>query len=95
MKNCENFVENAIKSIAEQNFPNELMEIILVDDSSTDKTLAVIENQIRKMKVMTKVIRQEWKRGLGVARNTVVNNLTGKYIACAYRDVLELGGVLY
>lgn len=79
VKNCESFVENAIKSIAEQNFPNELMEIILVDDGSTDKTLEVVENQIQKMKLITKVISQEWK-GLGMARNMVVNNSTGKYI---------------
>lgn len=79
VRNCENFVENAIKSIAEQDYPNELIEIIFVDDGSTDKTFAVIENQIRKLKLMTKVIRQEWK-GLGVARNMVVNNSAGKYI---------------
>jgi len=86
VKNCENFVENAIKSIAEQNFPNELMEIILVDDGSTDKTLAVVENQIRKMKLTTKIIRQEWK-GLGVARNMVVNNSAGKYIVWVDGDM--------
>lgn len=86
VRNCENFVENAIKSIAEQDFQNELMEIILVDDGSTDKTLAIIENQIRKLKLMTKVIHQEWK-GLGVARNVVVNNSAGKYIVWVDGDM--------
>jgi glycosyltransferase involved in cell wall biosynthesis len=86
VKNCENLVENALKSIAEQNFPKGLMEIILVDDGSTDKTLTVAENQIRKMKLLTKVIRQEWK-GLGVARNMVVNNSAGKYIVWVDGDM--------
>jgi glycosyltransferase involved in cell wall biosynthesis len=86
VKNCENLVGDAIESIAEQDYPNELMEIVFVDDGSTDKTLAVIKSRIRKLKPVINVIHQEWK-GLGVARNLVLYNSTGKYIVWVDGDM--------
>lgn len=79
VKNCEDLVADALESIAEQVFPHELMETILIDDGSTDKTLDVMKRKARKLKTVTRIIHQEWK-GLGQARNAVVNNSAGKYI---------------
>lgn len=86
VKNCENLVRDAIESIAEQDFPNELLETIFVDDGSTDKTLAVVNGQVRKLKSAAIVIHQEWK-GLGAARNVVLNNSKGKYIVWVDGDM--------
>lgn len=79
VRNCESFVKDAINSVTEQVFPHELMEIILVDDGSTDNTLQIISNHVAKMDIKTKVFRTEWQ-GLGSARNLVVNNASGDYI---------------
>ncbi|MGD0158837.1 MAG: glycosyltransferase [Candidatus Bathyarchaeia archaeon] len=86
VKNCEGLVGDAIESIAEQDFPNELLEIIFVDDGSTDKTLDVIESQIRKLKMAARAFHQEWK-GLGTTRNVVLYNSKGKYIVWVDGDM--------
>jgi glycosyltransferase involved in cell wall biosynthesis len=79
VKNSENMVKDAIESIAEQEFPKERLDIIFVDDGSTDKTLFEINDQIRRLRMHAKVFHQEW-RGLGAARNVVVDNSSGEYI---------------
>ena len=86
VKNSENLVEDAIASIADQDFPKEHLDIIFVDDGSTDRTLSVINSQVKKLKLLAKVIHQEW-RGLGAARNVVVDNSKGKYIVWVDGDM--------
>jgi glycosyltransferase involved in cell wall biosynthesis len=79
VRNCEKILGDAIDSIAKQDFPHELMQIIFVDDGSEDNTLQIIFNKIPQMDIETKVFRTKWQ-GLGHARNLVVNNAEGKYI---------------
>jgi len=79
VRNCQDLIREAIDSIINQDYPHELMEVVFVDDGSEDKTLAIIEGYVPKMDMPTKVFHQEWK-GLGSARNVVVNNASGKYI---------------
>jgi glycosyltransferase involved in cell wall biosynthesis len=87
VRNRETLVGDALLSIAEQDFPHELMEIIVVDDGSTDSTLSVVDAQNRKLKLEAKIIHQEWK-GLGYARNVVLNNSTAKYIIWVDSDMV-------
>jgi glycosyltransferase involved in cell wall biosynthesis len=79
VKNGEFHIENAIKSLIAQNFPHELMEVVFVDDGSTDKTLSIIQDFVPKMGMTVKIFTQKWK-GLGTARNVVINNTNAKYI---------------
>jgi len=87
MKNCESSVKEAIDSIRDQDFPHELMEAIFVDDGSEDKTLSIIKSYVSKMEMQVKVFHQEWK-GLGAARNVVVNNANGDYIIWVDGDMI-------
>lgn len=79
VRNGENLIKDAINSIMRQDFHNELIEVIFVDDGSKDKTLSIIKSYVPKIDMQVKVFHQEWK-GLGPTRNVVVNNAEGEYI---------------
>lgn len=87
VKNCEAYIKEAIESIINQDFPHELMEVIFVDDGSKDGTFSIISNSVSKMDMRVKIYRQEW-RGLGPARNVVVNNADGDYIVWVDGDMI-------
>jgi cellulose synthase/poly-beta-1,6-N-acetylglucosamine synthase-like glycosyltransferase len=44
VRNGEDNIRDAVESVISQDFPHEFMEVIFVDDGSTDKTLSTIEN---------------------------------------------------
>lgn len=79
LRNCENTLREAIDSVIQQDFPHELMEIIFVDDGSEDNTLQIVSNYVSRMDINSKVFQGKWK-GLGAARNLVVNNAEGNYV---------------
>lgn len=49
-RNEENNIGNCIQSILENNYPNDLLEIIVIDDYSTDNTLSIIKDWQTKSK---------------------------------------------
>ena len=74
--NVEKFLDKCINSIVNQTYKN--LEIILVDDGSPDNCPEMCDNWAEKdsrIKVVHKV-----NAGLGMARNTGMENATGKYI---------------
>ena len=79
VRDCEETIEEVIRSVIHQDFPHELMELIIVDDGSTDRTLDRVKQLASRIDVHTKVYHQNWK-GLGAARNVVVQNARGTYI---------------
>jgi len=79
VRNCETSVKEVINSINDQDFPHELMEVIFNDDGSEDGTLSIISDSVSRMDMQVKVYHSEWK-GMGPARNRVVNNASGDYI---------------
>jgi len=87
VKNAEATIKDAVESILVQDFPHELMEVIFVDDGSDDKTLSILNSYISKVDMQVKVFHQEWK-GLGPARNKVVDNASGEYIVWVDGDMI-------
>jgi len=87
VRNCEYFVSKAINSVLNQDFPHELMEVIIVDDGSEDKTLNIVLDLASKMDMRVKVFHDEWK-GVGAVRNVVVNNAEGDYIIWLDADMI-------
>ena len=85
LHNCESTLSKAIKSISDQDFPHEKMQLIFVDDGSKDHTLKIVEAYISKMDIQTKVFKTEW-RGLGIARNLILDNADGEYITWVDAD---------
>jgi len=80
VRNCEKTIEYAIKSVLNQSYPHQLIEIVFVDDASTDKTLSIIQNYISKIDIEAKIFFHKKWRGLGPSRNLVFQNAAGKYI---------------
>ena len=71
--NYDSYVDECLESIFMQEGPS--LEVIVVDDGSTDNTRAVLEKYENRIKY----IYQE-NRGLSAARNTGLKNSSGRYI---------------
>ena len=74
--NSEKFLDNCLKSIQNQTFKN--FEVIMINDGSTDNSLAII-NQYAEKDNRFYVISQK-NEGVCVARNQGIKLSTGKYI---------------
>lgn len=87
VRNCERTIMNTIHSIIYQDYPHQKMELIIVDDGSTDRTFEYLKQLISKSDIFTKIYRQRWK-GLGASRNIVIKNAKGKYIIWVDGDMI-------
>ncbi|MEM2704225.1 MAG: glycosyltransferase [Candidatus Bathyarchaeia archaeon] len=79
VRNCQNMVIDTLKSVVSQDFPKDRMEVIIVDDGSTDGTLKNIKDFISDKEVKIRLFSQRWG-GIASARNVVVKEAKGKYI---------------
>lgn len=75
--NCEKYIENCIDSVVGQAYED--IEIILVDDGSTDQT-GTICNKYAETDMRIKVIHQR-NKGLISARNEGIRTSSGEYVA--------------
>ena len=75
--NIENYISKCLDSILAQTYKD--LEIIVVDDGSTDRTGAIIDEYDKKDDRII-VIHQQ-NRGLSGARNSALKVATGDYIA--------------
>ena len=60
-KNAENTIEEAINSAIQQDFNHELMEMILVDDGSKDRTLQIMKKSITGNDFHAVIFTGPWK----------------------------------
>ncbi|MCJ7768182.1 glycosyltransferase [Candidatus Bathyarchaeota archaeon] len=93
MKNSEKTVRRTIESILNQKYPHELMEIVIVDGCSRDRTLPILASVTSRTHVRARVYSDEG-RGLGYARQMVVDRAAGRYIVFVDSDVQLLGGFI-
>ena len=75
--NREKLIKNALNSVLKQTIADKL-EIICVDDGSTDKTIEVIKDYQKKYKNI--FLYQQKNSGPGVARNLGIDNAHGEYV---------------
>jgi teichuronic acid biosynthesis glycosyltransferase TuaG len=76
--NSADFLEEAIRSAVDQTYPE--LEIVVIDDSSTDRTAELAQNWRRKTSKIN-YLRHDSNRGLSAARNTGIKHARGEYIA--------------
>jgi glycosyltransferase involved in cell wall biosynthesis len=84
-KNAEKTIRQCLESITSQDFDHRLMDIALVDDGSEDKTLQVMKDCSSRNDIDTQIFSGSW-RGIGKARNIVVQNALGDYIVWVDSD---------
>lgn len=85
--NAERFIEEAMDSVAAQSYPH--WELLLVEDGSSDGTVSVIEEYIRRNgEARIRLIRQPGNLGAARARNRGLQEAAGRYIA--YLDADDL-----
>lgn len=77
--NVEQYVEECIRSLYDQDIPQEEYEVICIDDCSPDNSAAIVE-RLQKEYSTLHLIRHERNKKLGGARNTGLRNAKGKYI---------------
>lgn len=76
--NAANFVEQTLLSALNQTYPN--IEYLLIDDKgdSMDIVQRLVDKHFRRNSV--RIIDQGYNRGIGAARNAIIDNATGKYL---------------
>ena len=74
--NCENYIEESIRSILNQSFKD--IEVICIDDGSTDDSLNILK-ELSMQDARLKVYTQE-NQGVSVARNNALEKVSGDYI---------------
>lgn len=76
--NVEEYVERCLLSILTQSLEDELYEIVIQDDGSTDGSLLKVRNVLGQ-RHNCKVLTSE-NRGLSAARNSGLRAATGRYV---------------
>lgn len=76
--NREKFLPNAFNSIREQSYQD--WELIIIDDGSTDDSLAILNQLVSTLNNPVKLIQQK-NAGPAVARNTGIKEAKGDFIA--------------
>ena len=85
--NAETTIEKAIRSILMQTYQD--LELIVVDDASTDNTAKVVQ-KLMKEDLRVKLVALEINKGVGEARNTGLKASQGKIIAYQDADDVSL-----
>lgn len=81
--NSEKYLEDTIKSILAQTYPN--WELLFVDDCSTDNSLSIIEH-FKDDRI--RVFRNDKNCGAAVSRNIALEHACGRWIAFLDSDDL-------
>ena len=78
--NVENYIEDALKSIINQTIGLEHLEVIMVDDCSTDKSGEIMDEYANKYENFTAIHLPENSGAAGKPRNIGMEKATGDYL---------------
>jgi len=90
-RNRAAFLQKALASVVQQDFPKADYEIIVVDNASTDQTVKIVAEFRDRARVQ--YLREE-QIGLTVARNTGWRAASGRFVAYLDDDAVALPGWL-
>jgi len=88
MYNEETMIREKLAEIFAMEYPHEKLEVILVDDHSTDSTVATAEKQFAKLGLRGEIIRNNERVGINECFNIGVAHSTGDLIATTGPDII-------
>lgn len=89
--NVEDYISEALHSAMNQKVQN--LEIIVIDDNSTDSTFQIIE-KIARLDSRIRVLRTGTNQGISAARNEALKFATGDFLAFLDGDDVLVSGFL-
>lgn len=81
--NMEQYIEEAMRSCLDQTYKD--IELIVVEDCSTDNTLSIVE-KIAKEDSRVVIVKHETNLGAGMGRRDGINAATGEYFITVDAD---------
>ncbi|MDN3654405.1 glycosyltransferase [Ferruginibacter paludis] len=78
--NYGHYIKQCINSVLESEFQHDMLEIIIVDDASTDDSINIIEGIQNNAKAKIHLIKQSINLGLAKSRNAGIKNASGNYL---------------
>lgn len=90
-RNRSELLKKAIQSVADQDFPRDLFEVVVVDNASSDDTAETA--RAFQDRVVLRYVREE-RVGLCVARNTGWRSALGRYVVFFDDDAIARPGWL-
>lgn len=78
--NVEPYIEKCLLSALNQTYQN--LEILVVDDCGTDNSMMIVNGlkQSHPKGSIVRIIKHPQNKGIGEARNTIINECKGKYV---------------
>lgn len=92
--NAEKTVGNTLDSVLNLNYPQEMLEIIVVDDKSTDGTVEVVKKYLSKYRNIRLVVNKHNSGGAAEPTNIGVRIAKHDIIAVADDDSMPVSGAL-
>jgi glycosyltransferase involved in cell wall biosynthesis len=89
--NYERYILGALKSVLTQDYPPEKLDVVVVDDGSTDGTAAVVHEIAGDAGGRVRLVQQQ-NAGLAAATTTALKHASGEFIAICDADDQWLPG---
>ena len=92
MYNAREWIEETLKSVLAQTYPAERIETIVIDDRSSDDSVAVAKAFLARHRLAGRVIESDRNRGVNAARNAGWRAASGEWIQFLDADDLLAPG---
>jgi cellulose synthase/poly-beta-1,6-N-acetylglucosamine synthase-like glycosyltransferase len=84
--NAEATIRDCVLSVASLDYPKDRLEIMVVNDGSTDNTAAIVSDLIRSCKGADIKLMSQENLGKGAAMNNAIRACSGEFFACLDSD---------